>query len=71
MKVKFQSKEESKKQQQQEFLKLSGAERFFRFLEMSRAINSIMPVKDRLSFEQRNKGNFLLIHKDLKDNEVG
>ncbi|MBS3738048.1 hypothetical protein [Mesohalobacter halotolerans] len=71
MQVTFQTKAESKRQQQEEFLKLTGAERFFRFLEMSRAINKIMPVKNRLAFEERNKGNFLLIHKDLKDDEVG
>jgi hypothetical protein len=44
LKVKFQSKEESKKQQQEAFLKLSRAERFFRFLEMSRAVKNIMPI---------------------------
>lgn len=67
MEIKFQTKEESKKQQEQAFLELSGAERFIRFLEMSRVINKIMPVKERLSFEERNKGNFLMIHKDLLD----
>ena len=69
--VKFQTKEESNRQQQKEFLSLSGSERFFRFLQLSRCINRIMPVKNELSFEERHKGNFLLIHKDLKNDEVG
>jgi len=68
MEIKFQTKEESKQQQREAFLKLSGGERFMRFLELSRAINRIMPVKDRVSFEERNKGNFLMIHKDLQEN---
>ena len=34
MKVSFNTKEESKKIQQQEFLKLTGAERIYRFLEL-------------------------------------
>lgn len=72
MEIRFQTKEESNRQQQEEFLNLSGANRFFRFLELSRAINRVMPVKDKLSFEEKYKDNFLLIHKDLKkDDEVG
>lgn len=67
MKVTFQTKEESKRQQKEEFLKLSGVERFIRFLEFSRAINRIMPVKNKLRFEERYKGNFLLTHKDLHE----
>lgn len=67
MTIKFQTKAESKSQQKEEFLKLSGAERFIRFLELSRAINRIIPVKNKQSFEERYKGNFLLIHKDLKE----
>lgn len=71
MQIRFQSKEESKRQQQEAFLKLSGAERFIHFLALSRAINRIMPVKNRMSFEERYKGNFLMIHPDLKDEEMG
>jgi len=71
MQVTFQTKSESKRQQQKAFLKLSGGERFMNFLELSRAINRLFPVKNKVSFEERNKGNFLLIHKDLKDNEMG
>lgn len=72
MEVKFQSKAESKRQQQEAFLKLSGEERFLQFLKLSRRINKLFPPKDELSFEERNKGNFLLIHKDLQhDDEMG
>lgn len=71
MEIKFQTKAESKQQQQEAFLKLSGAERFMQFLALSRAINRIMPVKSKLSFEERYKGNFLMIHPDLKDEEMG
>ena len=72
MEIKFQNKAESKKQQQEAFLKLYGEERFLQFLKLSRRINKLFPPKDELSFEERNKGNFLLIHKDLKqDDEVG
>lgn len=72
MEVRFQTKEESKKQQQEAFLKLSGEERFMEFLKLSRRINKLLPPKNEMSFEERNKGNFLLIHKDLKqDDEVG
>jgi len=67
MQIRFQTKVESKRQQEQDFLALSGAERFMRFLELSRTINNLMPVKKRLGFEERYKGNFLLIHKDLKE----
>jgi hypothetical protein len=68
MEIKFQTNEESKQQQREAFLELSGSERFMRFLELSRAINRIMPIKDKVSFEERNKGNFLMIHKDLREN---
>ena len=67
MEVKFQTKEESKLKQREEFLKLSGGERFMKFLELSRQINRI-PSKHQLSFEERNKGNFMLT-KDKEDKE--
>jgi len=63
--VKFQTKEESKRKQQEEFLELSGGERFMKFLELSRRINRI-PSKHQMSFEERNKGNFMLT-KDKQD----
>jgi hypothetical protein len=71
MEVRFQTKAESKQQQREAFLKLSGAEGFMQFLELPRAINRIMPLKNRLSFEERNKGNFLMIHSDLKNEKMG
>lgn len=71
MEVKFQTKEESNKEQQHAFLKLSGDERIMRFLQLSRRIICLLPVKDKISFEDRNEGNFLLIHKELEDDEVG
>ena len=72
MEICFQTKEESKKLQQEAFLKLSGEERFMHFLKLSRRINKLFPPKYESSFEVRNKGNFLLIHKDLQqDDEMG
>lgn len=43
MEMRFQSKEESNRMQEEEFLKLSGAERFFAFLELSRAVMRQFP----------------------------
>jgi hypothetical protein len=71
MEVRFQSKEESKQQQQEAFMKLSGGERFQQFLLLSRTINRMFPPKNKPSFEERYKGNFLLIHKDLQNDEMG
>ncbi len=51
MEIKFKSKTESKKQQQEAFLKLSGEERFLQFLKLSLRINKLFPPKDELSFE--------------------
>jgi len=45
MEIKFQTKADSKQQQRQAFLKLSVTERFLRFLELSGAINRIVPIK--------------------------
>ncbi|WP_194775939.1 hypothetical protein [Pararhodonellum marinum] len=39
MEIHFQTKEESKKRQREEFLKLSPGERFMAFLELSRKVN--------------------------------
>ena len=69
MEICFQTKEESKKLQQEAFLKLSGEERFMQFLKLSRKINTLFPPKGKLSFEKRNKDNFFLIHKDLQQND--
>jgi hypothetical protein len=42
-----------------------------KFLKLSRKINKLFPPKESLSFEERNRGDFLLIHNDLKDNGMG
>lgn len=44
MEVRFQTKEESNKQQQEDFLKLSKVERFYSFLRLSERI-SRFPVR--------------------------
>jgi hypothetical protein len=46
MEIRFRSKEESNRAQEEEFLQLSGAERFFAFLELSRAVMRQFPQKD-------------------------
>lgn len=59
MEIRFQTKKESKQQQEEAFLNLSGEERFMKFLQLSRTINRL-PLKNINSFEERNEGNFLL-----------
>ena len=71
MQIRFLTKAESKQQQEEDFLKLSGGERFMRFLELSRRVNALFSPKNKLSFEEKNKGNFLMIHPDLKNDEMG
>ncbi|TDO84015.1 hypothetical protein EV143_101460 [Flavobacterium chryseum] len=39
MEIRFQTKEESNKQQQEDFLKLSKTERFYSFLRLSERIS--------------------------------
>ncbi|WP_428223741.1 hypothetical protein [Flavobacterium sp.] len=46
MQVTFQTKEESNRQQREAFLKLSGAERVFAFIELSKQINAF-PTKHK------------------------
>lgn len=45
MEINYRSKEESNKIQQDEFLRLSGAERFYAFLALSERMSKF-PVKD-------------------------
>ncbi len=45
MKITFQTKEESNKKREAEFLSLSGAERISRFLELSERIVELFPTK--------------------------
>ncbi|WP_417939079.1 hypothetical protein [Flavobacterium sp. RS13.1] len=59
MEIRFQTKEESNKQQQEDFLKLSKVERIYSFLRMSERI-SRFPVKNRVD---KNKDNFVIIIK--------
>ncbi|MFD1602042.1 hypothetical protein ACFSJW_24065 [Flavobacterium artemisiae] len=57
MEIRFQTKEESNRQQQEDFLKLSGAERVRSFLKLSERI-SRFPVKNRVD---KNKDNFIIV----------
>lgn len=61
MEIRFLTKEESNQIRKEEFLALSGAERFMAFLALSRKINRIFPVKE--SFEDRTIHNFILERK--------
>ena len=56
MKVSFQTKQESKQQQLEDFLKLSGAERFYRFLDLMKYFNKL-PTNNKI---KNNNGNFLI-----------
>ncbi len=58
MEIKFQSKEESKKRQEEEFLALSREERFLRFIELS---NSFLKFPSKTA--QSDDSNFQLIRK--------
>ena len=59
MEIRFQTKEESNKQQQEEFLKLSKIERVYSFLRLSERISQF-PVKNKID---KNKDNFLIVIK--------
>lgn len=59
MEIRFQTKEESNKQQQEEFLKLSKVERIYSFLRLSERISKF-PVKNKVD---KNKDNFLIVIK--------
>lgn len=55
MKISFNTKEESKKEQQEAFLKLSKSDRFLLFLKMSKMFNQ-MSTKHIYDF----KNNFII-----------
>lgn len=57
MEIRFQTKEDSNKQQQEDFLKLSKTERFYSFLRLSERI-SRFPVKNKVD---KNKDNFIIV----------
>lgn len=45
MQIQFTTKEDSNRLQEEEFLKLSAAERFYRFLELMQASKKLFPDK--------------------------
>lgn len=47
MELKFQTKEESKRQQEEAFLKLSKPERVWLFFELMQKSKSLLPVKEK------------------------
>lgn len=59
MEIRFQTKEESNRLQQEEFLKLSKVERIYSFLRLSERISKF-PVKNKVD---KNKDNFLIVIK--------
>ena len=56
MKITFQTKEESNKKREADFLNLSGAERISRFLQLMEQVSKF-PVKKRIE----RKDNFLIV----------
>ena len=56
MEVRFQTKEESNKQQQDDFLKLSKVERVYAFWRLMERV-SRFPMKSKVD---KNKGNFII-----------
>lgn len=62
MEIRFLTKEESKKEQLEAFLKLSGAERFYSFLELSRTILKKFPTQ----ITEKETNNFVLEKKNGK-----
>lgn len=65
MEIRFLTKEESKKEQLEDFLKLSGVERFYRFLELSRMIMKKFPTK----VVEKENNNFVLEKKNDRNLE--
>lgn len=59
MEIRFQTKEESNKLQQEDFLKLSKTERVYAFFRLMEQV-SRFPVKNR---QDKNKDNFLILIK--------
>ena len=57
MEIKFQTKEQSNQQQQEDFLKLSKAERVYSFLRLMERVDQF-PVKNKV---EKNKDNFKII----------
>ena len=59
MEIRFQTKEQSNKQQQDDFLKLSKTERVYAFFRLMERVSKF-PVKNK---EIKNKDNFLIVIK--------
>ncbi|MDL2144036.1 hypothetical protein QQY79_16020 [Flavobacterium tructae] len=59
MEIRFQTKEESNKQQQEDFLKLSKTERVYAFFRLMEQVSGF-PIKNK---EDKNKDNFLIVIK--------
>lgn len=57
MEIRFQTKEQSNRQRQEEFLKLSKVERIYSFLRLSERISKF-PVKNKID---KNKDNFQIV----------
>ncbi|PCI95503.1 MAG: hypothetical protein COB15_12145 [Flavobacteriales bacterium] len=60
MEVVFQSKEDSNRKQEEEFLKLLPMERFYRFLKLSEASKRLFPFNSK----KEKENNFNIIIKD-------
>lgn len=56
MEIRFQTKEESNRQQQEEFMKLSGVDRVYSFWRLMERMSKF-PVKNKID---KNKGNFII-----------
>ena len=61
MEIAFRTKEESNNQQREDFLKLTPAKRFEKFLEMMEAFE-MFPVNERIDKEKmkKEKNNFII-----------
>ncbi len=66
MEITFQNKEQSNKQQREDFLKLSGAERVIAFINLSKKINAF-PSK-RI---EKTSNNFLIDFTKTNDSKLG
>lgn len=60
MEVIFQSKIESNKKQQEDFLRLAPMERFYRFLKLSELSIKLFPIKNN----KQKSNNFIIIIKE-------
>ncbi|WP_298395412.1 hypothetical protein [Flavobacterium sp.] len=66
MEIKFQTKKESTKQQHDDFLKLSKAERIYAFFRLMERMSQF-PIKNKID---RTKDNFIIELKAKLDNET-